>query len=548
MTEKKFIEKINPLNLKRDAIKDAEVRFDELVGAGIIKPECKFENNVWKTTDEYSNIGLYFTFEEESYDKQYRDYLGIEFDDFVYFLKCYILSIFGKNVLTSIRSCVLDVRHIISSDLELFLSEDKSIGISMPDATSDFFVLLPTERDMDPVVKALDGYSDRLFKDRVEKQRTLADMDSYFLFDAKLRDYWSRDLPISDRLFFYPLYLWWVVTVIIPTRPREFLLTERDCISRDDNGDYHLRLRKNKLKGTGRNISYNITDDYETVTYKVPPYVGEAFEDYIKLTDEYEPTKLDTLFVSDPHFLKWDQKKHSNSRFLTYINLRTILRYFYQEVLHGIYGLEIYYRYEDAHLKQGDICYIQLGDTRHLALINAMQQGGTPALAMLLAGHENPNQAMHYASNILTASKCRTYRKYLYLKGDIPEKHIIKPMHFPSRAKGIPLSDGGRCFSECYSEKVFTDCEAALGPDGEMAYCPVCPFYRPKGIGYFEGEKLYTGRIEDDCKMLEYVVNLVRKEKGGLEDIGEVVLKISADSEAYSQFLLEKEINNGEER
>ena len=95
---------------------------------------------------------------------------------------------------------------------------------------------------------------------------------------------------------------------------------------------------------------------------------------------------------------------------------------------------------------------------------------------------------------------------------------------------------------------MFTDCEAALGPDGEMAYCPVCPFYRPKGIGYFEGEKLYTGRIEDDCKMLEYVVNLVRKEKGGLEDIGEVVLKISADSEAYSQFLLEKEINNGEER
>lgn len=36
-----------------------------------------------------------------------------------------------------------------------------------------------------------------------------------------------------------------------------------------------------------------------------------------------------------------ETEKHENSRFLTYVNLNTILRYFYAEVLEGMYGYHI---------------------------------------------------------------------------------------------------------------------------------------------------------------------------------------------------------------
>jgi len=47
----------------------------------------------------------------------------------------------------------------------------------------------------------------------------------------------------------------------------------------------------------------------------------------------------------------------------------------------------------------------------------------------------------------------------------------------------------------------------------------------------------------DDCAALERAVSLVRSEKGGIEEIGEAVLRLSASSESYSRFLEEREAN-----
>ena len=55
---------------------------------------------------------------------------------------------------------------------------------------------------------------------------------------------------------------------------------------------------------------------------------------------------------------------------------------------------------EYAHMKDDEIQYIFLGDTRHLAMINILAEGGTPVLAMALAGHNNIDISMHYAANL----------------------------------------------------------------------------------------------------------------------------------------------------
>ena len=80
-----------------------------------------------------------------------------------------------------------------------------------------------------------------------KKKRKLAQFQSYFLFNDILNDYWVKPLSDEERLFYYPLYLWWQITAVVPLRPREFLLTQRNCLTEKD-GKYYLTLRRNNLK------------------------------------------------------------------------------------------------------------------------------------------------------------------------------------------------------------------------------------------------------------------------------------------------------------
>ena len=36
------------------------------------------------------------------------------------------------------------------------------------------------------------------------------------LFNDILNDYWVKSLSDEERLFYYPLYLWWQITAVVP--------------------------------------------------------------------------------------------------------------------------------------------------------------------------------------------------------------------------------------------------------------------------------------------------------------------------------------------
>ena len=75
--DKLFVEKMNLFELKKESIECAEITFDEFIGQGVIRSQCQFADPVWYTTDEYENIGIHFTFNEDTYDEYYRDYFLI---------------------------------------------------------------------------------------------------------------------------------------------------------------------------------------------------------------------------------------------------------------------------------------------------------------------------------------------------------------------------------------------------------------------------------------------------------------------------------------
>lgn len=224
--------------------------------------------------------------------------------------------------------------------------------------------------------------------------------------------------------------------------------------------------------------------------------------------------------------------------------MTTILKYFYKEIICDKFGLNIVYDYTNRHLSDNEIGYIHLGDTRHIALINIMQEGGTPVTSMLLAGHDNIISASHYYSNITSLIECKTYRKYRKLISGNVQYEISTHTSLPNVAHSTPLSDGGKCYSQSYQSGNINDCLATIGENGEIGYCPSCNYYRKNDSFYFSSDDIYKRHIEDDCIALKSSIDLIRQGKGHIEDIGEVLLKLHASSISYEQYLMEKHKNN----
>ena len=89
-----------------------------------------------------------------------------------------------------------------------------------------------------------------------------------------------------------------------------------------------LTLRRNIIKGRDRLVAHKISEDYTLNTYEITNSLASEIKTYLKLTENDNSTKLDTLFVTDPHYNRWGRRTGVNNRFLTYNNLNTILRYF----------------------------------------------------------------------------------------------------------------------------------------------------------------------------------------------------------------------------
>ena len=222
--------------------------------------------------------------------------------------------------------------------------------------------------------------------------------------------------------------------------------------------------------------------------------------------------------------------------------MNCVMRYFFHDVIEDKYGLKIIYDREIKHLEEGCINYLYLGDTRHLALINIIAEGGTPVIAMMLAGHDNIDMAAHYYSNITSLIECKTYRRYRkVIKGNVSYE-ISHKSKLPLGIKDfVVLGNKGRCYSPKYKENDFSDCVCAVGPQGEIGYCHECPYHRSNStVDFFNSDDLYKRKIKDDCKQLAQIVKQVRIEKGSNEDILQTILKLQSSSYSYQQYCEEK--------
>lgn len=539
-------------NMNESSIAKAKELFIEYKNRNIIKSGA-FEDGKWYFTDEYSNISIRFNIPILGYRRNYEEIIGLPYHEFIDYLKTFVMFTLGDIVLDTIRDVVYDIKKLMHYDPEELYAISEDVFLHHPSRVIEFFSMVSENAEsekMEHILNVLDCLTEaRYAKNTSKKKRQLASFDSYFLFNDIMNDYWKLELPYDERLFFYPLYLWWQITGVIPLRPREFILTPRNCLKETPEG-YYLTLRRNQLKGSSKKIYYKIEDDYYTVNFKIPDKLVMEIKKYIDFTKEYESTELNTLFITDTHYRQWNQKKHSNSRYFTYINLNCVMRYFFHDVIIGRYRLKVLYNRVMQPLEDGCIQYLYLGDTRHLALINIIAEGGTPMIAMMLAGHENMEMTSHYYSNITSLIECRTYRQYRkVLRGSISYE-ISQKNQLPLNIKEfVFLEDGGRCYSSRFIHQDFDDCKSIAGPNGEIGYCPDCPFYRRKqSQQFFKNDDRYKRKVMYDCKHLEMIVKQVRLDKGNEEDILQAMMRLQHSTFTYQQYLEEKLLTEKEDK
>ena len=180
-----------------------------------------FSDKRWQFSDEYSNVGMQFNFNEVSYNRHYKKLFELPFPEFLDYAKTYVMFTMGKIILSTLRDTVNDMKRMIGTAPEEVNAN--TFFITNPNRMLEFLSMLPiaeTENEvMERFMDKIDALAELQYSDHAKKQRPLASFDSYFFFNDIINDYWSQDLENDTRLFYYPLYLWWQITAIIPLYP-----------------------------------------------------------------------------------------------------------------------------------------------------------------------------------------------------------------------------------------------------------------------------------------------------------------------------------------
>lgn len=291
--------------------------------------------------------------------------------------------------------------------------------------------------------------------------RNLPDFKDVLTFDWIIRDF-QKKWTDTEKEIYFPIILWWNITLIIPMRIKEFILLSREC-AQVNNGKYTLTVPRAK-KQARKIHNIDITD-----TLTISKRIYDLIQEYICITNENSNNEY---LLSYYHYCKSQryQKTHGNAfknkkdktRFEEG-QLYTLLKNFYEEIVTKKYGLSLQ--------------YIKPLDTRHFAFCNMMFQGFNMLTIARIGGHSSLDAQMHYFNHLEYFSQSSIqhlsdqYRKMPYVSlhtegisndGNIKKLFSKSFLNQLSKAdlKKLPRMEHGYCL---HNPK---DC-----PVGDCRYC-----------------------------------------------------------------------------
>lgn len=227
------------------------------------------------------------------------------------------------------------------------------------------------------------------FKSNEEFSRNLPSNKDIIVFSRVVDDYFSRDLSDLEYLRWFPVWLWWKLTTIIPMRPSEFCLLRKDALKEVENG-YELTIDRVKTPKSKKFVQ----------SLKIPKFIAAEI---IKYKGKINYSKDEKLLISYKNLPIYDTANNrlllSNYRAankLVSIFNRSVFKKLLDSFYRNIIDLE-YKLYDPINHSSSVIKRILLpGDTRHLAFINMKRQGIDPVLIAKIGGHKKLISQEHY--------------------------------------------------------------------------------------------------------------------------------------------------------
>jgi len=216
------------------------------------------------------------------------------------------------------------------------------------------------------------------------RARILPPAKEILIFSHYIEEYYGylrlMQASLDEKIFYYPIIIWWKLTTIIPLRASEFCLITRDCLIYEDN-KYKIRLPRSKEDFNPNRIQ--IIDIVE-----VTKEIYFLIKDYIDLTDPYGHSET---LISYRALIFADKRGNRSSlkADTTYFHngiLSQLLRRFYKNIIEEKYNQ--YVPYENR---------LTPNLTRHIAFSSLMMQGISPIEIARLGGHKTITAQYHYS-------------------------------------------------------------------------------------------------------------------------------------------------------
>jgi hypothetical protein len=478
-----------------------------------------FDDTEWKLSNEASNVTFSLLVFADGGNADAPGWTGVSESQYSECLKAYIALKLGDLSLSTLQNVANTLAPLVN------VTADAAAGLTH-DIThiAEFLSLLPGDSVMrDRVVETLE---ERIQVYRhssgADSRRVLAAFNSYLRFSDALSEFWGT-ADDEAKLFYFPVYFWWNLTSILPLRPTEFLLTPRDCL--DGN---ILTVRRTRLKGSGGSVNYRVAQDYKLHRYEITPALAAELNNYLARTEHMPGTELDTLLRLEPHYTRLRMGVSKLNRYYTYNHMRTCLAIFLAEAA-------------DSDCANT----INLGDTRHLAMVSLIISGGSPSICKELAGHANIDISSHYYTNFSNLVECVTIGRFRKSKRSGAE-FAGKPSYPLARPCNMVRLTDGWCDSDALKNGEVGDCMKVVDDHGRIGECSACDHFWSGTPGmrlrYFD-ESEGKQRVDLDSAFLMRMISLVRRGIGCEEDVMSALLRLQQSCNHYGDCLTMRYLN-----
>ena len=225
--------------------------------------------------------------------------------------------------------------------------------------------------------------------------RPLPGFQSVLAFDDLLTHFIAYDLKQFPQ--YYPVVLWWKLTMIIPIRPIEFFTLKVHDFEETPTAYYiHIErslkshLKENKPNKIPLLSHFQISKEIYMLFISYINTINVGPEGYIFNTD-------------GGAWLKYSRE------FMGRNVLINLLNKFFDEIVSKKYGYIVLDSETQDVLHEKEIEKITYGDTRHYAFLNLLLQGYNPYSIAQLGGHRSLNEQNHYYDGMTSFCTSKAY-------------------------------------------------------------------------------------------------------------------------------------------